>query len=232
MLMNLTASLLIASFCATGGLAAERGTHLLLPGEFHGSEVAARSGESWLALAETADGHFVVVPVTLRVEEVEDPVLDSDGQRTGKRVSAVGIDDVIFLAKDNERIVAGPVSTAAVAMRGEGNALDADPADGWTLRLGQHDYELYTERTELGGHERIRVLLRKGETEQVLATGRDSSLCANLIWAGDLDRDGALDLLLDMSSGENASIPTLFLSSSARPGQLLRAVAEMVITGC
>lgn len=232
MLMNRTASLLIFFFFAAAAGAAEHGTRILLPGEFHGSEVAARSGESWLALAETADGHFVVVPVTLRVEEVEDPILDSDGEKSGKRVSAAGIDDVVILARDNDRIVSGPVNTAAVAMRGEGNALDADPADGWTLRLGHHAYELFTERTESGGHERIRVLLRKGETEQVLATDRDSSLCANLIWAGDLDRDGALDLLLDMSSGENASIPTLFLSSSARPGQLLRAVAEMVITGC
>jgi hypothetical protein len=53
-----------------------------------------------------------------------------------------------------------------------------------------------------------------------------------LLFAGDLDRDGVLDLLLDTTDHYNLSRPTLFLSSQAGTGELLREVARFVAVGC
>ena len=49
-----------------------------------------------------------------------------------------------------------------------------------------------------------------------------------ILWAGDIDRDGKLDLLLDLTDHYNVSIPTLFLSSEAAEDELVAEVAPDV----
>ena len=52
------------------------------------------------------------------------------------------------------------------------------------------------------------------------------------IWAGDIDRDGFLDLFLDISPKYSFSNPALFLSSKAGDNELLKLVAETILSGC
>ena len=52
------------------------------------------------------------------------------------------------------------------------------------------------------------------------------------IWAGDLDRDGELDLLVDATFHYNVSNWTLWLSSGADSGELVGEVATLTTTGC
>ncbi len=47
-----------------------------------------------------------------------------------------------------------------------------------------------------------------------------------LLWAGDLDGDGSLDLLIDTAHKYSYSQPTLFLSSMATGNELLTSVAN------
>jgi hypothetical protein len=53
-----------------------------------------------------------------------------------------------------------------------------------------------------------------------------------IFFAGDIDRDGQLDILYDLSDHYNRSNITLFLSSKAAPGKLVKQVASWNITGC
>ena len=53
-----------------------------------------------------------------------------------------------------------------------------------------------------------------------------------LLFAGDLDRDGRLDLILDTTWHYNVSRPTLFLSTLAREGELVREAAANESVGC
>ena len=53
-----------------------------------------------------------------------------------------------------------------------------------------------------------------------------------LLFAGDLDRDGRLDLIFDITDHYNVSRPTLFLSSGAADGKPLRAAARYESVGC
>ena len=53
-----------------------------------------------------------------------------------------------------------------------------------------------------------------------------------LLFAGDLDRDGELDLLFDTTDHYNVSRPALFLSSQAGPGELLGEAARYESVGC
>ena len=53
-----------------------------------------------------------------------------------------------------------------------------------------------------------------------------------LLWAGDLDRDREIDLLINATNHYNVTHPMLFLSSQAEEGRLVEAVAELRSVGC
>ncbi|MCK5785294.1 MAG: hypothetical protein KAH54_01905 [Candidatus Sabulitectum sp.] len=61
-----------------------------------------------------------------------------------------------------------------------------------------------------------------------IRTGDSSSECSiAIVWAGDLDRDGRMDLVIDdTSDGYNRYYWKLYLSSEAEPGSLARLVAS------
>ncbi len=54
----------------------------------------------------------------------------------------------------------------------------------------------------------------------------------SIAWAGDLDGDGKLDLIMNLTNHYNVSHLALYLSSSADEGQLVKLVAEWRTTGC
>jgi hypothetical protein len=83
--------------------------------------------------------------------------------------------------------------------------------------------------------------MEAGGVIQVLATfpaldtgGKVNSLDIEqyVMFAGDLDHDGKLDLLANVSGHWNEWRPALFLSSAAKEGELVGRVAELVATGC
>lgn len=59
----------------------------------------------------------------------------------------------------------------------------------------------------------------------------DSSF-PSLLWAGDLDGDGKLDLIMDTTDNYNVRNVTLFLSTKAKPGKLVEKVVSHESTGC
>jgi hypothetical protein len=54
----------------------------------------------------------------------------------------------------------------------------------------------------------------------------------NLEWAGDLDRDGRLDLLFRVPIGGYSKRYVLFLSSAASRPDLVKAVASFDVLDC
>jgi hypothetical protein len=50
-------------------------------------------------------------------------------------------------------------------------------------------------------------------------------------WAGDLDADGAPDLLLEVDPGSGAEL-RLYLSSAAAPGEIAGLAGRFLIPGC
>ncbi|HEY4555320.1 MAG TPA: hypothetical protein VIG68_02630, partial [Lysobacter sp.] len=109
------------------------------------------------------------------------------------------------------------------------------------LRLGDVPYRLAlrcdaqrtTCRIELASGARQQALLElpasRGDDGSPML-GDDASPA--LWFAGDLDRDGHLDLILDATDHYNLSRPTLYLSTQAADGELVRRVAEHEAVGC
>lgn len=106
----LTSLLLLLSLAAPPPLRAQRakagaGVRLVETGDFHGDEVSARSGETWLGLY-VSGGRSALVPSVVKVRAVHDPVVDQEPtQMTGKAVSVKGKSEPLFLVSGAGRLV-------------------------------------------------------------------------------------------------------------------------------
>jgi len=79
-----------------------------------------------------------------------------------------------------------------------------------------------------------RLLLERNGVEQILYEWPEGLLDQHceLVWAGDLDGDGKLDLFMNLSDHYNVTEATLFLSSRSRADKLVEPVAVFRTVGC
>ena len=207
---------------------------LLEVGEFHGEEVAAETGEQWLGL-HISDKSSMLLNYAITVETVHDPITDQDHEKTGKRVSVDLPLEPIFLVNSDWILQSGPVETLF-----EGNREWLHSISPVKLKLAGSDYAIKIEGDEGdkcwkdGLPKNAKLVITNGKASQVLYTleecGSDPSWF--LHWAGDLDKDGRLDLYVSVTQHYNISQRKLFLSSQADEGQLVAEVAEFVTSGC
>ncbi len=232
--------------------AALTGAHALQPpGMFHDGETVARHGERWLAL-RVHDGDASLRMARLRVKRVFDIIADAEGEATGQEIESDVGDVVTYLR--GPALHAGPVAVAVSEYVGEG------PLPMQRLRLGDRVYRILTRcnqavvnATQDGMTYRCRIELSEdgkdgdveyGPRQALVEMSASSALSAapdivlgddatpHVIFAGDLDRDGRLDLIFDTSDHYNLSHPVLFLSGAAEGDELLHAVAEHDAVGC
>lgn len=219
------------------------GAHALQPpGNFHQGEAVARHGERWLALRIQTDAARLDT-TRLRVKTVFDEIVDAEGMATGTQVGSDEAEDVVTYLR-GPGLHAGPVVRARIE--------SVDDDSGFTaqiLTLGDKAYRLATHcgadpaaegaltcSIDLVEGERRQSLVRmsgqrnQGDADAGVSLGDDAS--PHLIFAGDLDRDGKLDLIFDTTDHYNLMRPALFLSGAADGDELLHAVAEHSAVGC
>lgn len=215
----------------------QQAQRILEPGEYHGDQVTAKSGEKWLGLHIT-DENSILLVYRLTVNAVEDSLVDEAGQETGKSVSVDLPLEPRFLIRGVKNVSAGPATTVFDDGANSGNLAESSSID---LKLGETGYVLKVAASEDTAKcpyqsfpRNARLVLVKGETRQVLYSLDEcgSGPSWSLVWAGDLDRDGKLDLYVNVSQHYNVSERKLFLSSQAFEGQLVREAAEFVTSGC
>lgn len=220
---------------------------LLETGEgFHGDEVNARSGENWLGLFNE-NGKYSLRSTKITVRRVFDDILDHEktGKLTGKSVFA-GKSEPVFLLKGAKGLSEGPVTTLFRLLPYE-ERQDEDSVsiyeDSASIRpgyikdftIGQTTYTLTARsgRTP-SGQATMALLLESGGISQVINTVPDfeGNYLGSLEWAGDLDRDGKLDLYINLYIHDNVGYRNLFLSSPAKKGKLVEKIAFFWTTGC
>lgn len=202
---------------------------LLEVGEFHGDEVQAKTGEQWLGLF-FINGEHVLLPVTLTVKGVRDDLVDGKDESTGKKVSINHDQEPVFLVKGVRLI---PHRLLPTIFSGK-KFLYNEPLV--RLTFGGRDYELNaTAHKEEEAKKGAALTISSGSETQMLHFVPDAMEIPenmSLMWVGDLDEDGKLDLYVDISEHYNVSRRVLFLSSLAGKGKMLRKAAEFRTTGC
>lgn len=222
------------------------GDHALLRvGDYHQGEVAADGARrSWLALHPGDDqGHGAALHrVQVRIEANHDPLLDAPGQQTGTRVS---VEDMAMadLLLNGPRLQPGPITVAS-----QRQPLHPAILGGLQMRIDWKDEHFILDtdcqpRSDDPRWGTCRITLTAGDRHQVLAHANGSRNDAGdwergelavpkLLFAGDLDRDGKLDLILDLSDHYDLTQVTLLLSSEAASGQMVGEVATLGTVGC
>lgn len=215
------------------------------PGIFHAGEAGAGHAEPWLAL-QVRDGASSLVATPLTVRAVEDPLIDLPGERSAIEVTSVDPVGVVAYLR-GQALRPGVVESARVTVAANAHSA-AQPYEiafrGVTYRIERRCEPQPSKSVDGQAQYDCSMVLRGQDSDHLLArmTGyreRGSAAMSHsddgmqqLLYAGDLDRDGKLDLIFDTSDHYNLSRPTLFLSSGALDGAPLRAVAHHEATGC
>ncbi len=200
---------------------------ILQVGEFF-CEITAEPNEVWLGLYPTKSG-YTLMPTTVRVDAFYDPTITEDENATGAtRVSVQGQNTPVFLITGLDSIKAGMVKTLFSGRL----PLPLGSALEFSLDNGVNYYLAAFEGVKCNsGTAAYTVELVQDNRSQVICTSDTTSAAVSyLLWAGDLDRDGQLDMLIDTTCDYNASGPALFLSSLAKHGSLLEKVARFETT--
>ncbi len=218
----------IATYCPSA--------QLLEVGEFHGEEVSAETGNEYLGLHISDNDESMLLNYKVTVERVHDPLGDGPDEMTGAKVSVDLPLEPLFLVNAGEILSAGPAQTIFAGSFDQ-PLREQEPVN---LKLSDVSYQLKVvpgEGETCGQHalpRNAKLVFSSGETNQVLygleECGNDATWF--LIWAGDIDRDGKLDLYLNVTQHYNVSERKLFLSSAAPEGDLVQEIADFVTSGC
>lgn len=217
---------------------------------YHSDETSAETGQVWFGLFR--DGSRATLRrVRLTVGHVEDGVMGdppaSEGGKpsrwTGKAVRASSARQPIFLVRGLGELKPGTVPTASaratkllpgiqLPLRARGVEDSQLVALGTAAAVDFHgtdpmvrDYHLVLRSLD-GRSQALEVPSDFGALEQGMGG-------CDLVWAGDLDGDARIDLLVDCVDHYDVHVSwTLFLSTAARDGELVHAVADLLAVGC
>lgn len=207
---------------------------------FHGDQVDAKSGEAWAGLFRE-QGRYFLRATKIKITPATDVVVDDENGKikTGKTVSTGSGLPAVFLLK-NADLPNGDVPTLFYS---DPYAEDLDDAS--SLRNGTtKEFDFRGTHYQLSVVNRLsaneflgagsKLILTSDGKEQVLRyLNDDCNDCSwNLNWVGDLDSDGKLDFYFQLNGHYNSIDQRLFLSSRAKPGELVRYVARFWTSGC
>lgn len=215
-------------------------TSVLTVGSFHEDEVAADADKApWSGLFKNGEGYYIA-PTGLKTKRVYDPVIDeTEKEKTGREVQTTNKDTAVILVSGASFLTTGRVLPADLSKT------QVFPGDTVQLRYDGVDYKLFATGDRRKSHSNTEEITVRNYRLYLMATVK-GQLCKSLLvaqenfddamitvlFAGDLDGDGILDLVIDTSRHYNVSSPTLYLSKPAGGGQIVKPVGAHITMGC
>lgn len=190
---------------------------LLQLGVFNQGEAEVSSGGGWIGLVPSRDG-FAWASYRIKAEKLS----DSQGRKRAIQITleTPGEAEPLFLLRGLAQLATKPVHTCFDRSE-NGSFLEQNPI---LLTCEAKAYSVGVLNSKL-------LQFTHGGKTQTLFTWKTglSDQRGELVWAGDLDGDGKLDLVIDHSNQADTSDLTLYLSSWAAPGQLVGKAAHFSV---
>jgi hypothetical protein len=201
----------------------QRAPQIVVPGDFHGREVNLPEKSAGVALVLSPSPRLVAVNVD--VVSVADQLTGDPNDLSGWRVTAGVREPVILIT--GTKLKAGPVKALTL----EDHCLTKS---GCVLRLAGKKTRIHSLMTLSGDFEmprtgrlRHKLLIRRGTLAQPIERA------GTIVFAGDIDGDGKIDLLLDHTGHYNVRRDlALYLSSLAPAGAVFGLPLTFYAVGC
>ena len=214
---------------------------ILTPGIFHGDEVwETVEKEIWFGVFKDVTSDYVS-KVNVKTSRVYDVVLDEDSlkDKTGWNVSVLSKDTCLILISGLDFLADRKISKLNLPKYAflpdksiQFNYLGVDYkifAEGIKTKFSDNsdDFAILNYRLFLTANRNKKVI-----KELLVSMPRYDGQTVAILFAGDIDGDGVLDLVIDTSNHYNASSPTLYLSRPADRQRLLKVVGRHTSLGC
>lgn len=214
----------------------ETGIKILTVGQFHEDEVSPEvKDQYWFGLYKEGTRSYVK-KVKIGVTRVNDPILDYEGEKTGWDISVENKNECVLL-------IAGIDLKEADVPSFEVRNKEPIPGDTLTFDDNSMTIKLYvtglkqmvsSDWYQLANYKMMLSISENDEvtTQNIIAIADFDDDMIDIIWIGDLDGDNKPDLIIDTSRHYNVMAPTLFLSSRAEKGEIVKCVALHETVGC
>jgi hypothetical protein len=198
---------------------------LIEAGTFHANEVSDADAGAWLGLFPEGKG-YAWRDATVDVKTVRDDTVDGPDQSTGREVSVRGGGHPVFLVRGGEHLrVASVAGFRELELRALRNG------DQIKLNIGTQQFVLRVANPRRGGDADMAgsslELASNGITQTLYSAPENANEPDwEILWAGDLDGDGKLDLYVQLGDER-----ILFVSTQAASGQLVGSFAVFRTAG-
>ncbi len=206
---------------------------------FQKEEIEAKSGETWLGLFNE-NSKYQLLNTKIEIHPERRPDF---GRKNSITIGLNKKTEPVFLLKNAKKLKQGEVKTLyRRPSYDEAERLGIELKSMGRGFIQEFEFEgrKYTFRVKEGStksNEKILALVLEIEkTSQIIHFiyyHESGDYVGNLLWVGDIDHDGKLDLYMDEYNYEKGGFgSSLFLSSEAEKGKLVKIVASFGTSGC
>ena len=205
---------------------------IILPTSYASEDLDSTiESKTWVGLfSNDKDNSVTCYKTKLKMKPIHSPMVDDEGEMSGIKIYCEGYDN------DPMLLIAGieiPENMHIDSYKGLKNRL----LPGESMQLGDNTIKASGTVDECGRVRNYKLLItgiKNGTSIEQIFLEQDhfDDAMIQIIWAGDIDKDGFPDLYLDISYKYSFSNPALFLSSKAGDNELLKLVADIKLFGC
>lgn len=214
---------------------------IIREGFYHSDEVWNDiTKDTWVGIF--TNGHnFYSKKCNLKATRCIDDTMEEDSttEKTGWNIKTTEKDSSILLISGLSNLQTGNISALNLSQK------QLLPNESMRVQFLGKTYRLYATgikqqdknnptEYQISNYKLYISTIKRGKQITTLLVKEDSfdDAMITILFGGDIDQDGFLDLLIDTSNHYNAESPTLFLSSPSDEKAILKAVANHVRVGC
>lgn len=212
-------------------------TELFYAGIFHNREIPINKLDKpcW-ALTKTDAGGYTLQQTKVIYQPAFDPILDEGSTNpTGIKISMASNDSVWLLFTDLPNLKPGKVEYIS------DQSMSIIPNKDYSFTYKKTSYRLHATGEKIRIGESWVVTKNYQLFLEDVTSKKKSLVCSfpffddsmiQVLFIGDIDNDGKIDLILDNSPKYNSFTPTLYLSSFAQGAELFRVIGMNRFLGC
>jgi hypothetical protein len=195
---------------------------------------ASKLSNSWMGLFLGKKGYYLAKTELKVSEELRFSKKDPEQKIKGKNLQTQNDDSCLILMESQPFLNNHPIPGISLKTR------SLDPGVSIDFDYLGHKYHLMAsgfqgpqkegDELQISSYKLFLTsdVFGKQVTELIVSESLLEEITPQLIFAGDIDGDGLLDLVIDISNHGHKSIPALYLSKPAAKGNLLKPVGAQV----